>query len=171
MTLNSLHDLYIDQLLDLYSAEQQLARAMPEFAEAASSPQLRSLLEHEVEEASAHMEKLATLLGEQGVDAGSKLCRGMQGLVQEGSEVLMLDGPSSTIDAAVILAVQKAQHYEIATCGGLLAYAEVLGYDDAASTLAVLLEEEHEADQSLTDLAEGGLLATGINERAENAES
>jgi ferritin-like metal-binding protein YciE len=166
MELNALHDLYVEQLKDMYSAEKQLVEALPKMAEGASTPALRQAFEMHFQETENHLQEVRNLLSELGENPGSKVCKGMQGLVEEGNEVLKQQGRPKARDAGLILAAQKVEHYEIASYGGLRAYARVLGYDAAASTLNEILDQEYETDQKLDDLAEGGILAEGLNEQA-----
>jgi ferritin-like metal-binding protein YciE len=166
MELNALHDLYVEQLKDMYSAEKQLVEALPKMAEGASTPALRQAFKMHLQETENHLQEVRNLLNELGENPGSKVCKGMQGLVEEGNEVLKQQGRPKARDAGLILAAQKVEHYEIASYGGLRAYARVLGYDAAASTLNEILDQEYEADQKLDDLAEGGILEEGLNEQA-----
>lgn len=164
--LNALHDLYVEQLKDMYSAEKQLTEALPKLAQAASTPELREAFEMHLQETENHLQQVRNILNELDENPGNKVCKGMQGLVEEGEEVLKQQGRPMARDAALIIAAQKAEHYEIASYGGLRAYARVLGYDAAASTLDEILDQEYEADQKLDDLAEGGILQEGLNEQA-----
>lgn len=164
--LNALHDLYVEQLKDMYSAEKQLTQALPKMAEAASTPELRKAFQMHLQETQNHLQQVRAILDELDENPGNKVCKGMQGLVEEGNEVLKQQGRPKARDAALIIAAQKAEHYEIASYGGLRAYARTLGYNDAEATLNSILDQEYEADQKLDDLAEGGILQEGLNEQA-----
>lgn len=166
MKLNALYDLYVTELKDMYSAEKQLVAALPEMASAASTPELRQAFESHLNETKRHHERVRAILDELDENPGNKVCKGMQGILEEGSEVAKQEGRPKARDAALILSAQKAEHYEIAVYGGLRTYASTLGYDDAASTLNEILDEEYDADQKLDDLAEGGILEQGLNEEA-----
>lgn len=166
MKLNALYHLYVTELKDMYSAEKQLVEALPKLAAAASTPELRQAFESHLGETKRHHELVRAILDELDENPGNKVCKGMQGIIEEGSEVAKEDGRPKARDAALILSAQKAEHYEIAVYGGLRTYARLLGYDDAASTLEEILDAEYEADQKLDDIAEGGLLEQGLNEEA-----
>lgn len=166
MALSALYDVYVEQLKDMYSAEKQLVDALPKMAEAASTRQLQQAFENHLSETRGHLNKVQTILDELNENPGNKHCKGMEGLVEEGSEVIKKEGSPATRDVALILAAQKVEHYEIATYGGLRAYARVLGFDEAADTLDGILDQEYEADQTLDDIAEGGALEAGLNEEA-----
>ena len=164
--MNSLYDLYVEQLKDAYSAEKQAAEALPKMAEAASTPELQQAFEHHLTETQAQLEMVREILDNLDENPTSKVCKAMQGLVEEGSEIIKEDGSPKVKDAALILAAQKIEHYEIATYGGLRAYARMLGHNDAAKTLNQILDQEYAEDQKLDQLAEGGILETGLNETA-----
>ncbi|MDT8304827.1 MAG: ferritin-like domain-containing protein [Anaerolineae bacterium] len=166
MKLNALYDLYITELKDMYSAEKQLVEALPDMASAASTPELRQAFESHLDQTRRHYELVRGILDELDENPGNKVCKGMQGILEEGSEVAKQEGRPKARDAALILSAQKAEHYEIAVYGGLRAYASTLGYDDAAATLNEILDDEYNADQNLDDLAEGGILDQGMNEEA-----
>jgi len=167
MKFNALYDVYVEQLKDMYSAEKQLVDALPKMAEAASTPELRQALEQHLGVTRGQMNKVQALLEEISENPGNKVCVAMKGLVEEGNEVMKKDGSAVARDVALILAAQKVEHYEIATYGGLRSYARTLGFDEAAETLNVILDQEYEADQKLDDIAEGGVLEAGLNEEAE----
>jgi ferritin-like metal-binding protein YciE len=165
-TMNSLQSLYVHQLKDLYSAEKQISEALPKMAQAASSPELKKAFEQHLEQTRTHLDRLTSLLRDEGENPGNKKCKGMEGLIEEGSEALQQKGDSATKDAALIGAAQKVEHYEIAGYGTVQTYAKMLGNTMAASTLQKTLNEEGETDKKLTRLAEGGMMTTGINEKA-----
>lgn len=166
MKLSALYDVYVEQLKDMYSAEKQILEALPKMAEAASTPELRQAFEQHLQETEGQFERVRAILDELDENPGNKVCKAMQGLVEEGNEVMKKEGTPKARDAALLLAAQKVEHYEIATYGGIRAYARTLGYDDAAETIDEILDQEYEADQKLDDIAEGGVLDAGLNEKA-----
>jgi ferritin-like metal-binding protein YciE len=167
MALQALYDVYVHELKDIYSAEKQLVDALPKMAEAASTSELQQAFEQHLAETEGHLSKVRAILDELDENPGNKVCKGMQALIEEGKDVMKEKSSATALDVALILSAQKVEHYEIATYGGLRAYARVLGYDDAADTLDAILDEEYEADQKLDDIAEGGALEAGLNEEAE----
>ena len=166
MQLNSLDDVLHEQIEDLYSAEQQLIKALPEMASAASSTELREAFEHHLEETRGHVTRLQEILGQLGISSPSEHCKGMEGLIAEGSEIVKMSGNSAAKDAALIAAAQRVEHYEIAAYGTARTLADVLDLDDAKDLLDQTLDEEADADKLLTKIATGGLLKAGINEAA-----
>lgn len=166
MALSALHDVYVEQLKDMYSAEKQLVDALPKMAETASTAELRQAFESHLYQTEQHLELVRSILDELDENPGNKVCVAMRGLMEEGSEVMKKKGAPKARDAALILAAQKVEHYEIATYGGIRAYARTLGYDDAASTIDQILDQEYNADQRLDDIAEGGVLSESLNEQA-----
>ncbi len=166
MQLNSLDDVLHEQIEDLYSAEQQLIKALPEMASAAGSTELREAFEHHLEETRGHVTRLQEILGQLGISSPSAHCKGMEGLIAEGSEIVKMPGNSAAKDAALIAAAQRVEHYEIAAYGTARTLADVLDLDDAKDLLDETLDEEADADKLLTKLATGGLLKAGINEAA-----
>jgi ferritin-like metal-binding protein YciE len=167
MKIQSLHDFYVDQLKDAYSAEKQLVEALPEMAQAASNNELQQAFEQHLQQTQKHLETVRSILDEMGENPGNKKCQGMEGLLQEGSEVVKANADANARDAALILSAQKVEHYEIATYGGLRAYADSLGFLDVADKLQNVLDEEYEADQKLDDLAMGGIWSEGLNAQAQ----
>jgi len=170
MRMTSLQDLYVDQVQDLYSAENQLVQALPKMAKAAYTDALRQgFLEH-LEQTRNHVNRLEQIFTRMGTRAGGKTCEGMQGLIQEGEEAIALEGDPAVRDAALIAAAQRVEHYEIAGYGTVRTYAKQLGFGDDKSLLQKTLDEEGETDKKLTSLAEGGLFSSGINEKAAREE-
>jgi ferritin-like metal-binding protein YciE len=149
-----LKELYIDELKDLYSAENQLVKALPKMAKAASSDELRAGFEKHLEQTRGHVQRLEKIFEALGESPKGKTCKGMQGLIEEGSEVTEEDYEGSVMDAALIGAAQRVEHYEIAGYGTVRSMAETLGADDQVSLLEETLEEEKETDEKLTELAE-----------------
>ncbi len=153
--IESLQDLYVEQLRDLYNAEQQLIKALPKMAKAASSEELKAAFEDHFGKTKQHAQRIETIFERIGAKAQGKKCKAMEGLVEEGNEVLEEDIENDIIkDAALIAAAQRVEHYEIAGYGCVRAYATRLGDNDAANLLAQTLEEEKEADKTLNDIAE-----------------
>src|ERR1700680_1747809 len=170
MEQNDLRELYIDELRDLYDAENQLIKALPEMAKSATSDQLRAGFEQHLEQTRTHAQRLEQIFNELGEKAKGKKCKGMQGLVSEGKDIMGEDFEGDVMDAALISAAQRVEHYEIAAYGTVRTFAEVLGDTQAASLLAQTLEEEKETDKKLTDLsrninfeAAGGTSETGAS--------
>ena len=153
MQLNSLKDLYIEQLRDLYSAEDQLIKALPEMARAASHDELRKGFEEHLEQTRQHKQRLEEVFSSLGERPGGEHCEAMEGLVKEGKEILQMQGDASVKDAALIAAAQRVEHYEIAGYGTVATFAEMLGRGDDKTTLGKTLEEEKKTDDKLTKLA------------------
>ena len=154
MKIESLRDLYVDQLKDLYSAEQQLIKALPKMAKAAESEELRAAFEDHLGQTRQHAQRIETIFEKMGEKAAGKKCKAMEGLVKEGSEVMEEDMEDGIKDAALIAAAQRVEHYEIAGYGCVKAYATRLGDENAASLLEQTLEEEKQADELLNGIAE-----------------
>jgi ferritin-like metal-binding protein YciE len=154
MKLESLRDLYVEQLQDLYSAEQQLIKALPKMAKAASSEELKAAFEDHLGQTRQHAQRIETIFEQMGEKAKGKKCKAMEGLVEEGGEVIKEDMDDGIKDAALIAAAQRVEHYEIAGYGCVRAYATRLGEGDAATLLSQTLQEEKAADEALNDIAE-----------------
>ena len=165
MKLESLRELLVDELKDLYSAENQLVKALPKMAKAAASPELKAAFEEHLEETKGHVGRLVTIFEQLEGSPKGKKCKAMEGLVEEGSEFIDADGEDSVKDAALICAAQKVEHYEIASYGCARTFATLLGLDEVAELLQETLDEEGNADKKLTELAE-----TVINVEAATAE-
>lgn len=155
--LESLHRVFVAQLKDMYSAENQLLKALPKMAEAATSSKLEEAFREHLKETQEHVHRLETIFSTLEFKPGGHRCKAMAGLIEEGEEVIQEDGSPEARDAALICAAQKVEHYEMATYGSLRAYARVLGLDDAHKALTSTLEEERSADSTLTDLAENAI--------------
>jgi ferritin-like metal-binding protein YciE len=164
--LNSLNDLFVEQLRDLYSAETQLVEALPKMASAASHDELRQAFEHHLDETRGHVDRLREIFEQLGTTPGSETCEAMKGLIEEGEEVVKAQGDAAVKDAALIAAAQRVEHYEIAGYGTVRTFADELDLGDARDLLDQTLDEESTADKLLTKLATGGMLKTGLNERA-----
>jgi ferritin-like metal-binding protein YciE len=154
MKIESLRDLYLEQLQDLYNAEQQLIKALPKMAKAASSEELKAAFEEHLEKTRGHAQRIETICEGMGEKASGKKCKAMEGLVKEGGEVIDEDMVEGIKDAALIAAAQRVEHYEIAGYGCVRAYATKLGDRSAASLLEQTLDEEKEADETLNGIAE-----------------
>jgi ferritin-like metal-binding protein YciE len=161
MSLDSLDKLFLEELKDVYNAEKQILRALPRMAKTADSPELQQAFTKHLKETEGHVQRLERIFQELGQAARGKKCKGMEGLLEEGKEVLEEDGEPAVIDAALIASAQRVEHYEIAAYGCLRTYAQLLGHSQAGQLLQQTLEEEEAADQKLTDLSE-----SGINEAA-----
>jgi ferritin-like metal-binding protein YciE len=155
MELGSLRDLFVEELKDLYSAESQLVKAIPKLAKAAENEDLRHAFEQHLEKTKGHAQRIEQIFERLDKSPKGKRCVGMEGLIEEGSEMLEKDADPNTLDAALILAAQKVEHYEIASYGSVCAYAETLGERQAFDLLTQTLEEEKQADETLTGLAQG----------------
>ena len=166
MQLQSLNDLFVEQLQDLYSAETQLVEALPKMASAASHEELRDAFEQHLAETRGHVERLTRILGDLGQTPGAETCKGMKGLIAEGDEVLSMQGDPAVIDAALIAAAQRVEHYEIAGYGTAKTLAGHLDLGDAKDLLDETLDEEGKADKLLTKIATGGMFKSGINQEA-----
>jgi ferritin-like metal-binding protein YciE len=164
--LNSLKDLFVEQLRDLYSAETQLVEALPKLAAAASHDELRQAFEHHLDETRGHVDRLREIFEQLGTTPGSGTCEAMKGLIEEGEEVVKAQGDAAVKDAALIAAAQRVEHYEIAGYGTVRTFADDLDLGDARDLLDQTLDEESTADKLLTKLATGGMLKAGLNERA-----
>ena len=147
MPLDSLHDLYVDELKDLFSAENQLLKALPKMAKKASSPELKTAFTEHLVVTQTQVERLEMIFEELEVSPKGKKCKAMEGLVAEGAEVLEEDGNPSVIDAALIACAQRVEHYEMAGYGGVRTFATLLGYEAAAGLLQETLDEEGEGDE------------------------
>ena len=153
MPEQGLKELYIDELKDLYNAENQLVKALPKIAKAASSDELRQEFEEHLEQTKGHVQRLEKIFQALGESPKGKKCKGMKGLIEEGSEATEGGYEGSVLDAALIGAAQRVEHYEIAGYGTVRSMAETLGEDDHVSLLEETLVEEKETDEKLTGLA------------------
>ena len=166
MAMDSLKDLYVDELKDLYNAENQLVKALPKMAKKASAPELKRAFQNHLEQTKVHVERLEKIFKGLGEKPSGKTCKAMKGLVEEGKEIIEEDGDDSVLDAALIGAAQRVEHYEIAGYGVVRTFATLLGDDSTASTLQRTLNEEAETDRKLTSLAE-----SIVNVEASDAEN
>ena len=154
MPAKTLNDLFIHALSDVYSAEKQLTKALPQLARASTNPELRQAFEIHLEETNGQIERIDQIVESSGVKLKRIKCVAMEGLVEEGREQIEEIEKGPVLDAAIIGAAQKVEHYEIATYGTLAALAKQLGQQDAVKLLLETLEEEKATDKKLTILAE-----------------
>jgi ferritin-like metal-binding protein YciE len=154
MHQSRLKHLYVKQLQDLYSAETQLVEALPKMAEAATSPELKAGFQSHLEQTRGHVTRLEKIFGVLGEDPNGEECKGMEGLIKEGSDMIHEDVVPEEKDAGLIAAAQRVEHYEIAGYGTVATYAELLDEEQAQGLLEETLEEEKETDERLTELAE-----------------
>jgi len=154
MKITTLHDLYVEELKDLYNAENQLLKALPKMAKAATSEDLRQAFTDHLEETKGQVVRLETIFKSLDASPKGKKCKAMEGLIEEGKEVLEEDMDESVKDAALIAAAQRVEHYEMAGYGCVRTFARLLGYDEQADLLQETLDEEGAADHKLTELAE-----------------
>jgi ferritin-like metal-binding protein YciE len=166
-----LKKLYIDELKDLYSAENQLIKALPRMAKAASSDELRQGFEEHLEQTKGHVQRLEKIFQALGESPKGKKCIGMEGLVKEGGEVMKESFERALRDAALIGAAQRVEHYEIAAYGTASEFAQILGQLEHASLLNETLQEEKETDEKLTELAKGINLQANEDVEGEDAKS
>lgn len=154
MAVATLQDLFVEQLGDLLDAEKQLVKALPQMAEAASTKQLRQAFQHHLEQTKGQVHRLEQVFNLIGVKADQGDCKAMEGLVKEAQEILKGPGGPAVVDAGLIAAAQKVEHYEMATYGSVRTWAEELGNRQAAELLQTTLNEESAANEELTEIAE-----------------
>jgi len=154
MELEHLMDLYVDELKDVYNAEKQILRALPKMAKKASHPELRQAFENHQSMTEEQVKRLETIFDDMKLPRRGKKCVGMEGLIEEGQEMMEEDADPDVLDAAMISAAQRVEHYEIAAYGTLRTYARQLGLQEHAKLLQKTLDEEGETDKLLTRIAE-----------------
>lgn len=164
MKANSLHELYLEELKDLYDAENQIIKALPKMVEAASSEELQGALTEHLEVTREQAKRLEQIFQNMGEKLKAEKCKGMEGLIKEGSDILSEDMDEDVKDAAIISAAQRIEHYEMAGYGTVRTWANLLGETEAEELLQETLDEEKEADEKLNELAEE------INVQAESGE-
>jgi ferritin-like metal-binding protein YciE len=167
MQFNSIDDVFIEQIDDLLDAERQLVDALPKMAQNASDDKLRSAFEEHLGETRDHVSRLEEIFGQIGRTPPGGTCKAMKGLIAEGEEVIRATGDPAAKDAALIAAAQRVEHYEIAAYGTAKTLADQLGHGDATALLDQTLDEESNADTLLTKIATGGLMKSGVNQRAQ----
>jgi ferritin-like metal-binding protein YciE len=155
--------LFTNELKDVLNAERQLVQALPKMARAAESQELQNAFTDHLKETEGHVIRLEKIFGLIGETARGKKCKGMEGLLEEGKEIMEEGGEGSVVDAALISAAQRVEHYEIAAYGCLRSYADLLGLDEAVALLDETLAEEEAADEKLSSLAEGGINESALS--------
>ena len=167
MSLNTLHELFVDEIKDLYSAENQLLKALPKMAKAATSPELKKAFEEHLEQTKTHVVRLEKVCEGLDVSPKGKKCAAMEGLIKEGGETIAAKGDPAVKDAALIAAAQRVEHYEMAGYGCVRTFAQTLGLKAEAKILQETLDEEGATDKHLTELAESVINAdaeaVGVN--------
>jgi len=153
----TLHDAFLDELRDSYDAEKQLTKALPKLAKAASNPQLRQAFEAHLKETEGHVQRLERVFESLDEKVRGKHCDGIAGIIEEGKAIMEEEFDDSAMDACLIAAGQRAEHYEMAAYGTLVAWAKAMGHTEAAKLLQQTLNEEKAADKKLSDLAESGI--------------
>jgi ferritin-like metal-binding protein YciE len=171
----TLHELLVEEIKDLYHAEKQLTKALPKLAKAATNEDLRDAFESHLEETREQVTRLEEVFAVLDEKVKAKTCAGMQGIIEEGNDLMQEDADGSVLDAGLIAAAQRAEHYEIGAYGTCVAWARLLGHDEAASLLEQTLEEEKAADEKLSALAQAEInqsaVAEGQDESEEDEES
>jgi ferritin-like metal-binding protein YciE len=153
MDMESLQELFVDELKDLYSAENQIVKALPKMIKKATSKDLKQAFENHLRQTKVQVERLDEIFKDLGKSPKGKKCKGMEGVIADGSELMQEDAAPEVMDAGLIGAAQHVEHYEIAGYGCVRTYAELLGRDDLAKILQKTLDEEKETDEKLTSLA------------------
>jgi ferritin-like metal-binding protein YciE len=166
MKLQTLEDVFAEQVSDLYSAERQLTEALPKMVTASSNDKLREAFQTHLEETRTHLRRLDDVAETTPIEREDEECQAMKGLIAEGEEIIGADGSAYAKDAALIAAAQRVEHYEIAAYGSARDMAKELGFIDASKKLDETLSEEAEADKLLTKIATGGVFSKGINPQA-----
>ena len=169
----TLHDAFMDELRDAYDAEKQLVKALPKLAKAATSPELRAAFEAHLEETRGQVERLEGVFASLDEKVRGKHCDGIAGIIEEGKSVMEEDFDDAAMDACLIASGQRAEHYEMAAYGTLVAWATAMGHTEAADLLQQILDEEKAADEKLSQLAEGGInqkAASGAHPKDADAE-
>jgi len=173
MEMSNLQDLWVENLRDLYSAENQILKALPKAAKKVQNEELRTALEDHVEETQGHVQRIEQIMQKLGEKPGGKKCHGMEGLLEEAKELMSEDPEPEVLDAGLIVDCQKVEHYEIAGYGSAVTFAKLLGNEEAARMLAQTLDEEKATDEKLTAIAESAInvQAAGADEDDEEESS
>lgn len=166
MKIHNLNELFEHELEDLLSAEQQLVEALPKMVEAANSPALKTAFKDHLKETKTHVSRIEKAFKKLGKAPKGHTCKGMQGLIKEGEDVIKNAADPAVMDAGLISAAQRVEHYEISAYGSARAHAQTLGYTDLVDLLQTSLDEEGSANKLLTQLAEGRMSFAGANEKA-----
>lgn len=164
MTMETLRDLYVSEIKDLYDAENQIIKALPKMIEVTSSDELRSAFQEHLHATQQQVDRLERVFGLLGEKPKARKCDGMRGIISEGEDVLDANAGPAILDAALIASAQRVEHYEIAAYGTVCAYAKQLGFDDQLELLHETLEEEKEADERLTQIAEDVINVEAVRE-------
>ena len=164
---SNLHELLIEELRDIYHAEGQLLKALPKMVKAAQSERLKEAFERHLEETEQHVERIERAFEILGEPAKAKKCQAMEGLLEEGKEVMEEHAESPTLDAALICAAQKVEHYEIASYGTVCTWADLLGLNEVSDLLRETLDEEKTTDETLTEIAESEINVEAVAEKGE----
>ena len=157
MEMNDLQDLMVEELRDLYSAENQLLKALPKVARACDSDELKAAFQQHAQETQTHVKRLEQIFKQLGEKPTGKKCKGMEGLIEENKEMMSEDAEPDVLDAGLIVGSQKIEHYEIAGYGSAVTFAKLLGNDQAARLLAQTLDEEERTDKKLSEIAESSI--------------
>lgn len=169
--MKSFYDLFIHELKDIYNAEQQIVKALPEMVHAAHAPKLKEAFKHHLEETRKHVERLDLIAKELNENLAGQECDAMSGLIKQSHKTLRLNLNADAKDAALIGEAQRIEHYEMAVYGTLRVYARRLGFDRVEKLLEETLKEESHADKKLTSVAEGSIFSEGVNTKAMKRES
>jgi ferritin-like metal-binding protein YciE len=153
MKLESLHELYLNELHDLYDGETQIIKALPKMIESSTSSELRNALSNHLEETRTQVTRLEQIFQLHNEDVKAEKCKGLRGIIDEGEDLIKHDENVIVRDAAIISAAQKVEHYEIASYGTVRTWAELMGHEESARLLQQTLDEEGEADKKLTEIA------------------
>ena len=164
--MSTFKELLVEQLSDIYDAEMQITDALPKLVSAASDEDLKEAFSHHLAETRRQIERLEQVFAELEASPSGKRCKAMQGLLEEGEEAIQKSVTGNLKDALLIAGAQRVEHYEISAYGTAIAWAKQLDLDDVADLLDESLDEESDADEKLTSIAEGGLLEAGVNEEA-----
>jgi ferritin-like metal-binding protein YciE len=154
---STLHDAWLDELRDLYNAEKQISKALPKMIKAATAAPLADAFQSHLKETLGQIQRLEQVFESVGETPRSKTCDGMAGILEEGKDLMSEDFDEATMDACLIAAAQKVEHYEIASYGTVVVWAETMGHDKAARLLKQTLSEEEAADEKLTSIAQAGI--------------
>lgn len=166
MKKDTLNKLFISELKDILSAEEQIVKALPDVIKAAQSSELKDALKKHLEETNVQVQRLEQIFSLLGISERGETCAAMEGLIRECSETINEYDKSPLRDAAIISKAQRIEHYEISVYGTLRTFAKILELDECVDLLKETLDEELNADKKLTKIAEGGLLTTGVNQQA-----
>jgi ferritin-like metal-binding protein YciE len=172
MAIKNLEELFVDELKDVYDAERRITKALPKMIKAATSEELSNALQEHLQQTEEHVARLDRIFEDLGKTAGRKTCQAMVGLLEEGEALMEEEAPESVMDAALIAAAQKVEHYEMATYGCLRDWARLLGNNEAAEILQETLDEEGDTDKKLTEIAQSlNVEAAEAGEESEDEEA